>query len=110
MMIGIPAPKLAGDTPTLDSARNPWEFCLVAGTKTNRVHLCFKNVKSGEITMPTPNEYRQQASECLELMKEANEWYVRTALLELAVEFQKRAQKLEHIDTFRPSARCAALR
>ena len=60
--------------------------------------------------MPTPNEYRQQASECLELMKEANEWYVRTALLELAVEFQKRAQKLERIDTFRPSARCAALR
>jgi hypothetical protein len=28
-------------------------------------------------------------------MKETNEWYVNTALLELAVEFQRRARKLE---------------
>jgi hypothetical protein len=51
--------------------------------------------RPGEIAMPTPKEYRQRADECLELMKEPNEWYVRIALLELATEFQKRADKLE---------------
>ncbi len=45
--------------------------------------------------MPTPKEYRQRADECLELTKEPNEWYVKTALLELAAEFQMRAEKLE---------------
>ena len=34
--------------------------------------------------MPTSKEYRQRADECVELMCEANEWYVNTALLELA--------------------------
>ena len=29
--------------------------------------------------MPTTKEYRQRADECLELMREANEWYVKTA-------------------------------
>jgi hypothetical protein len=30
-------------------------------------------------------------------MKEPNEWYVRAALLELAQEFRKRAEKIERI-------------
>ena len=45
--------------------------------------------------MPTPREYRLRAHECLELTNEANEWYVKTALLQLAAEFQRRAEKLE---------------
>ncbi len=53
--------------------------------------------------MPTPKEYRR-AYECLELTKEANDWYVNTALLELAAEFQKRAEKLEHIEQTRSGA------
>jgi hypothetical protein len=49
----------------------------------------------GEIAMPTPNEYRLRAHECLELTSEADQWYVKTALLKLAAEFQKRAERLE---------------
>jgi hypothetical protein len=49
----------------------------------------------GEIAMPTPKEYRLRADECLELTNEADEWYVKTALLQLAAEFQKRAERLE---------------
>jgi hypothetical protein len=44
----------------------------------------------------TPKEYRLRARECLELTDEANEWYVKTALLQLAAEFQRRAERLEH--------------
>ena len=43
----------------------------------------------------TPKEYRSRARECLELTDEANEWYVKTALLQLAAEFQRRAERLE---------------
>jgi len=46
--------------------------------------------------MPTSQEYRQRADECLEIVNEAKEWYVRMALLQLAVEFKKRAEDLEH--------------
>ena len=45
--------------------------------------------------MPTPKEYRLRAHECLELTNKPNEWYVKAALLDLAAEFQKRAEKLE---------------
>ena len=45
--------------------------------------------------MPTPKAYRLRADECLELTNEADEWYVKTALLQLAAEFQKRAERLE---------------
>jgi hypothetical protein len=45
--------------------------------------------------MPTPKEYRQQAYECLELSDETSQWYVKAALLQLAVEFLKRAKGLE---------------
>ena len=49
----------------------------------------------GEIAMPTPTEYRLRADECLELTIKTTQWYVKTALLQLAVEFQKRAERLE---------------
>jgi hypothetical protein len=49
--------------------------------------------------MPTPKEYRQQACECLELSDEASQWYLKTALLELAAEFLKRAKQLERAQT-----------
>jgi hypothetical protein len=45
--------------------------------------------------MPTPTEYRLRARECLELTDEANQWYVKSALVQLAAEFQKRAERLE---------------
>jgi hypothetical protein len=47
--------------------------------------------------MPTPMEYRLRADECLRLMSEADQWYVKTALLKLAAEFQKRAERLESL-------------
>jgi hypothetical protein len=52
-------------------------------------------VESGDFAMPTPHDYREQAAECLELTNGTNEWYVKKALLELAVEFRRRAEKLE---------------
>ena len=45
--------------------------------------------------MPTPKEYRVRARECLELTDEAKQWYVKAALLQLAAEFQRRAERLE---------------
>jgi hypothetical protein len=44
--------------------------------------------------MPTSQEYRQQADECLEIVNEAKEWYVRMALLQLAVEFKIKSREL----------------
>jgi hypothetical protein len=55
--------------------------------------------------MPTSKEYRQRAAECVELMSEANEWYVKTALLELAAVFRIRAERLGHVDKFDPVPR-----
>ena len=52
----------------------------------------------GEIAMPTPKEYRLRADECLVLMNEAKQWYMKTALLKLAAEFQRRAERLERSD------------
>ena len=46
--------------------------------------------------MPTAQEYRYQAEECLELAREAKELYVRTALVELAREFIEKARELEN--------------
>ena len=67
------------------------------GTKRIRVFFIPPRKQiSGEITMPTPNEYRQQACEFLERSDEVNQWYLKTALLQLAVEFLKRAKQLEH--------------
>ena len=44
--------------------------------------------------MPTSKEYWQRAKQCLELAKEADAFYVKSALIELAEEFQKRAEKI----------------
>jgi hypothetical protein len=45
--------------------------------------------------MPTPKELRLQAKECLELADKANEYYVRTALKELAQKLQREARRAE---------------
>jgi hypothetical protein len=58
-------------------------------------HLPSELKQIGEISMPTSKEYRQRADQCVELMSEANEWYVNVALLELAEVFRIRAEKLE---------------
>ena len=46
--------------------------------------------------MPTSKEYRHHAEECLELAKQAEEFYVRASLIELADEFKELAKKIEH--------------
>jgi hypothetical protein len=51
--------------------------------------------------MTNSKEYRLRATECLELLNEPNEWYVRAALLELAHEFRKRAEKIECTEQIR---------
>ena len=45
--------------------------------------------------MPTPKELRLQAEEFLELADKANEFYVRTALKELAQKLHRDARKAE---------------
>jgi hypothetical protein len=71
------------------------KFYLFPEQKNSVCSLSHTQANIGEITMPTPKEYRQQACECLELSDETNQWYVKTALLQLAVEFLKRAARLE---------------
>jgi hypothetical protein len=44
--------------------------------------------------MPTSKEYRLHAEECLELAKQAEEFYVKNALIELAEDFKKQAEKI----------------
>ena len=45
--------------------------------------------------MPTAKEYRYQAVECLELAEQAEQLYVKEALLELAAEFRLMADAVE---------------
>ena len=45
--------------------------------------------------MPTPSEYRELAAECLERIGGVSQWYAKTALLGLSVEFRRRAEKLD---------------
>jgi hypothetical protein len=45
--------------------------------------------------MPTPQEYRQQAEECLELARQTKEYSVKAALIEMAADFNEIAEKLE---------------
>jgi hypothetical protein len=44
--------------------------------------------------MPTSKECRLHAEECLELAKQAEEFYVKTALIELAEDFKQQAEKI----------------
>jgi hypothetical protein len=46
--------------------------------------------------MSTARQHRQQAKECLELAKAAKDFYVKEAMAELAEEFGKTAELLEH--------------
>jgi hypothetical protein len=45
--------------------------------------------------MPTSKEYRQQADQCLELANKAEDFYVKSALIELAEEFKEHAKKIK---------------
>jgi hypothetical protein len=45
--------------------------------------------------MPTSKEYRQQAADCMNLACEAEELYVKTALTEMAADFEGLAEKLD---------------
>ena len=45
--------------------------------------------------MPTQKECWQHAEECLELAKEAEDFYVKSALIELAEEFKEQAKKIK---------------
>ena len=44
--------------------------------------------------MPTSKEYRLRAEECLQLAKQAKEFYVKNALIDLAEDFKKQAEKI----------------
>ena len=44
--------------------------------------------------MPSSKEYWQHAQQCLELAKEAEDFYVKSALIELAEKFKKQAEKI----------------
>jgi len=43
--------------------------------------------------MPTAEEYRRHAQECLQLAKEAKELYAKQTMMELAAEFNKAADE-----------------
>jgi hypothetical protein len=43
--------------------------------------------------MPTSKEYRQRAQGCLQLASTADDFYVKTALVELAADFTKMAER-----------------
>jgi hypothetical protein len=45
--------------------------------------------------MPTAREYREQAKECMALANTASEFYVRTALTELARKLSRDARQAE---------------
>ena len=45
--------------------------------------------------MPTSKVYWQHAEQCLELAKEAEDFYVKSALTELAEKFKKQAEKIK---------------
>jgi hypothetical protein len=49
--------------------------------------------------MPTSNELRVQAKDCLDLARDANDFYVKIALKELAQRFQDEAQQIEQRKT-----------
>ena len=49
---------------------------------------------SGGAPMPSSKEYWQHAQQCLELAKEAEDFYVKSALIELAEKFKKQAEKI----------------
>jgi hypothetical protein len=55
--------------------------------------------------MPTPNEFRKNAEDCLKLARETAEIYARMALIEMATEFRVMAEHLERVETRRTADR-----
>jgi hypothetical protein len=51
--------------------------------------------------MDTSREYRQRAALCLQLANEARDAYVRSALIELAIEFRQMAEAMERRENSR---------
>jgi hypothetical protein len=78
----------------------PEGWCTIPGRapgerfRINKIVPVRSQINRGS-PMPTSQDYRQQADECLAMTNKANEWYVRMALLQLAAEFKKRAENLE---------------
>ena len=62
------------------------------GNQTSRIHLGVKGEDG--FPMPTSKECRLHAEECLELAKQAEEFYVKSALIELAEDFKKQAEEI----------------
>jgi hypothetical protein len=52
-------------------------------------------LSKGRVVMPTAKEYRQHARECLQLASTAVDFYVKSALTELAHDFQEMAELRE---------------
>ena len=60
-------------------------------------HACAEFIEfggSGGVPMPSSKEYWLHAQQCLELAKEAEDFYVKSALIELAEKFKKQAEKI----------------
>ena len=55
--------------------------------------------------MPTPQEFRKNADDCLRLAQETDEIYAKMALMELATEFCAMAEHLEREATRRTADR-----
>ena len=55
--------------------------------------------------MPTPQELRKNADDCLRLAQETDEIYAKMALMELATEFRAMAEQLEREATRRTAER-----
>ena len=57
--------------------------------------------------MPTSKEYRHRANACLELAEEASDVFARTALMELAQEFNHAADQAERRSSLKFERRSA---
>jgi hypothetical protein len=60
------------------------------------IQLFKRGAKGRRTPMPTAQEYRQKAKQCLDLAKGAKDLYAKEAMVELADEFSAAAELLEH--------------
>ena len=65
----------------------------MSGTMHVRNSLSLRG--NGGVPMPSSKEYWLHAQQCLELAKEAEDFYVKSALIELAEKFKKQAEKIK---------------
>ena len=63
----------------------------IVGNQTSRIPL---GIRGDGALMATSKECRLHAEECLELAKQAAEFYVKNALIELAEDFKKQADEI----------------